>query len=65
MGQHYDDLERFVPPVVSLRLLGASRLCFGTRFGWVNSAFAVPLPRGTVLCMEDGGYVGSGYTNVS
>ena len=38
--------------MVSLRLRHGSRLSFGTRFGWVNSLFQVPLERGTVLRME-------------
>ncbi|XRB11840.1 hypothetical protein RI054_03g16730 [Pseudoscourfieldia marina] len=52
LGQHFDDVGRFEAPIVSLRLLASSRLCFGTRFGWVNSLMQVPLERGTVLSMQ-------------
>src|SRR5690606_14144246 len=56
LGQHIDDPKRFNRPIISLRLFSDSRLSFGTRFGWVNSLFTVPLLRGTILVLEKNGF---------
>ena len=56
LGQHFDDAGRFAQPIVSLRLFSDSRLSFGTHFGWTNSQFFIPMPRGCVTVMHEGGY---------
>eukprot|EP00924_Labyrinthula_sp_SR-Ha-C_P005675 snap_masked-scaffold_14-processed-gene-1.25-mRNA-1 protein AED:1.00 eAED:1.00 QI:0/0/0/0/1/1/2/0/879 len=52
LGQHFDDMDRFDAPIVSVRYHSDCRLAFGCKFGYQNTAFYVPLLAGTVLLME-------------
>mmetsp|Transcript_32297 Transcript_32297/g.51579 ORF Transcript_32297/g.51579 Transcript_32297/m.51579 type:complete len:668 (-) Transcript_32297:2696-4699(-) len=57
LGQHYDDIDRFEHPVVSVRLFSDSRLSFGCKlYGFSNGLFTLPMPRGGVTVMRQGGY---------
>lgn len=50
---HFDDSERFIQPIYSLRIFSDSRLSFGgTLFGNTNAMFFTPMPRGCVTVME-------------
>ncbi|KAI3425137.1 hypothetical protein D9Q98_008908 [Chlorella vulgaris] len=58
---HMDDAQRFSQPILSLRLFSDSRLSFGTQlYGYTNGSFCIPLPRGCVMVMEQGGYAANG-----
>lgn len=53
IGQHFDDWFRFDRPITTVRLFSDSRLSFGSKlFGFTNSEFYVPLPRGCIAVME-------------
>ena len=53
LGSHFDDMDRFARPIVTVRLFSDSRLSFGCRyFSTSNGLMCVPLPRGCVLVME-------------
>ncbi|CAD8044026.1 unnamed protein product [Paramecium primaurelia] len=57
LAQHFDDAVRFKQPIFTIRVFSDCRLSFGSQFyGFCNGAFAVPLPRGCILCMEEGSY---------
>ncbi|CAK78674.1 unnamed protein product (macronuclear) [Paramecium tetraurelia] len=57
LAQHFDDAVRFKQPIYTIRVFSDCRLSFGSQFyGFCNGAFAVPLPRGCILCMEEGSY---------
>jgi hypothetical protein len=58
---HFDDAYRFERPIHSLRLFSDSRLSFGTQlYGYTNGAFVVPMPRGCMTVMEEGGFAADG-----
>jgi len=58
---HYDDSKRFKQPIYSLRLFSDSRLAFGTQlYGFTNGTFCIPMPRGCITVMENGGYAANG-----
>lgn len=58
---HYDDSNRFQQPIFSLRLFSDSRLSFGGQlYGYTNSSFFIPMPRGCVTVMESGSYAANG-----
>ena len=57
LGPHFDDLDRFAQPIVSLRLFSDCRLCFDSK-GWIglDSSFFIPMQVGDVTIMEKGLY---------
>ena len=61
LAQHLDDATRFKQPILTLRLFSDSRLSFGSQYyGFCNSGFFMPLPRGCIAVMEEGGYAANG-----
>lgn len=61
LAQHFDDATRFKQPIFTLRLFSDSRLSFGSQYyGFQNSAFMIPLPRGCICKMEEGSYSANG-----
>ena len=61
LAQHFDDATRFKQPIYTLRLFSDSRLSFGSQYyGFQNSAFTIPLPRGCICKMEEGSYSANG-----
>ena len=61
LAQHFDDATRFKQPIYTLRLFSDSRLSFGSQYyGFQNSAFTIPLPRGCILRMEEASYSANG-----
>ena len=61
LAQHYDDATRFKQPIYTLRLFSDSRLSFGSQYyGFCNSGFFIPLPRGCICVMEEGLYAANG-----
>lgn len=64
LAQHYDDATRFRQPIYTLRLFSDSRLSFGSQFyGYYNSGFFIPLPRGCICVMSESGYAANGITH--
>ena len=61
LAQHYDDAIRFKQPIFSVRLFSDARLSFGSQYyGYCNSAFAIPLPRGCICVMEEHSFAANG-----
>lgn len=61
LAQHFDDATRFKQPIYTLRLFSDSRLSFGSQYyGFQNSAFTIPLPRGCICKMEEASYSANG-----
>ncbi len=61
LAQHFDDAVRFKQPIFSLRLFSDARLSFGSQYyGFCNSAFGIPLPRGCICIMEEYSYAANG-----
>ena len=61
LAQHFDDATRFKQPIYTLRLFSDSRLSFGSQYyGFCNSSFFVPLPRGCICVMEEASYSANG-----
>ena len=61
LAQHFDDATRFKQPIYTIRLFSDSRLSFGSQYyGFCNSAYFTPLPRGCICVMEEGSYSANG-----
>lgn len=61
LAQHFDDATRFKQPIYTLRLFSDSRLSFGSQYyGFQNSAYTIPLPRGCICIMEEASYSANG-----
>lgn len=64
LAPHMDDTSRFEQPIFSLRLYSSSRLTFGAQAqGMTNPLFFIPMPRGCITVMEDGGYAANKLTH--
>lgn len=61
LAQHYDDASRFKQPIFTIRLFSDSRLSFGSQYyGFCNSGFFAPLPRGCICIMTESSYAANG-----
>eukprot|EP01083_Nonionella_stella_P021177 58727_1 len=61
IGPHFDDIERFERPIVTIRLYSDARIAFGTDlYGTSNGIFSIPLPRGCVLLMQPNSFATDG-----
>ncbi|EAR89307.2 hypothetical protein TTHERM_00371220 (macronuclear) [Tetrahymena thermophila SB210] len=61
LAQHFDDATRFRQPIFTFKLFSDARLSFGSQlYGFCNSAFVIPMPRGSVLKLEENSYAANG-----
>ncbi|EGR34097.1 hypothetical protein IMG5_024190 [Ichthyophthirius multifiliis] len=61
LAQHFDDATRFMQPIFTFKLFSDARLSFGSQFyGFCNSAFVIPMPRGSILKLEENSYAANG-----